>query len=682
MIFEVADLFCGAGGSSTGARLAIEQAGHTLELVAVNHWDRAIETHQRNHPRARHYCVNLDAAKPEEIVPSGHLHLLMASPECTHHSRARGSKPTSDQMRMSPWHVQRWCTVLDVDCLLIENVPEFVEWGPVDPRTQRPIKAKKRVYFEAWIQALWALGYAAEWRVINHADHGDATTRKRFFLIARKDGRPIRWPEATYSKDGGMDLFDQRPKWRPGREVINLRKPGPSLLRRKVSHTVNTRLRIGRGLMEFCGELGPLYLELLNLPRTRQAAANELIRNKNYRKADDSRKRAMEDALLAKVEKVYAIKSKRLQPVPFLVRQRDSTDSKGAPVPSASAPIDEPVPAITTIARLGLATPRVAPFVQGNRNNGTPQSLDEPIPTATGATGGGMHLVSPFVMAMGGGGEPRSVEEPIPTVVGKGGGAVTMPFLDAYYGKGTPSSIDEPLRTVTGSETHGLVTPSLVVPYGPKADARPVDEPLHTIPTKERLAVASFVLNRHQNDSIRNVDDPLPTVDGSGGGYLTQPFIHQYNGDPTEARRVQSLDEPLGTITAEGKRFAVCTPFLTPNFGEDNRGAGQMPRVHSLDEPLPVVTGRGAGNLTVPVIAGGSQDLDGVDPRELVWIDGDLWRMDIRYRMLENPELAAAMSFDALGAYDFCGTKAEVTKQIGNAVGVRTAAALVGAILL
>lgn len=737
MLIEVADLFCGAGGSSTGAALAIEEAGHELALWAVNHWDRAIETHTRNHPKALHFCVNLDAARPQEIVKSGRLDLLMASPECTGHSRARGGKPVSDQMRMSPWHIQRWCTVLDVDCVLVENVPEFVEWGPVcsfpaghaGPHREggrapagkdcgTPIPEKKRVYFEAWVQSMWALGYALEWRVLNAADFGDATTRRRFFLIARKDGKPIRWPEPTHSKDGSTGpagLFAPLKKWRPAREVINLSKPGPSLLRRKQQHSVNTRLRIGRGLMEFCGPLGLHYTNLLDLPRTREAAAKELSRKKPYRDASPEKKRALEDALLAKVKKVYATTPKRESPVPFLVRQRDSTDVEGAAVPSKSSTVDEPTPAITTVARiglatpvvvqtdqtggngayvrsadeplpavvtkqnLGLATPSIEPFVQGNREHNAARSMDEPIPTATSSTGGGMHVVSPFLMAMGGGGEPRSADEPVPTIVGKGGGSVTMPFLDAYYGKGTPRSVDEPIRTVTGTETHGLVTPALVVPYGPKADARPVDEPLHTIPTKERLAVASFVLNRHQNDGARDVDEPIPTVTGSGGGYLTQPFVHQYNGDPTESRRVHSLDDPLGTITAEGKRFAVVSPFLTPNFGEDNRGKGQSPRIRSWDDPVPTVTGRGAGNVVIPTIAGGSGECD---PRELVWIDDVLYRMDIHYRMLENPELAGAMSFDARGKYDFVGTKAEVTKQIGNAVPVRLAAALVGAIVL
>ena len=116
--YLVADLFCGAGGSSTGAQKAIESIGGTMNLVAINHWPVAVETHSRNHPQARHYVQNLETADPETIVPEGYLDLLMASPECRFFSRARGGKPTHEQGRMSPWIVQRWLTSINVRCLL------------------------------------------------------------------------------------------------------------------------------------------------------------------------------------------------------------------------------------------------------------------------------------------------------------------------------------------------------------------------------------------------------------------------------------------------------------------------------------------------------------------------------------------------------------------------------------
>ena len=177
----VADLFCGAGGSSSGARRGLASLGFQMNLVAVNHWNIAIETHSRNHPEARHYCQDVKAVKPAEIVPEGKLDLLMASPTCTYHSRARGGKPINDQGRMDSWAIVHWCTELRVRRLLVENVPEFVDWGPLDLRTGRPIKRRRGEYFRAWTAALQGAGFKLDWRVLNAADFGDATTRERFF---------------------------------------------------------------------------------------------------------------------------------------------------------------------------------------------------------------------------------------------------------------------------------------------------------------------------------------------------------------------------------------------------------------------------------------------------------------------------------------------------------------------
>jgi DNA (cytosine-5)-methyltransferase 1 len=121
----VADLLCGAGGSSTGCQRALAEMGLEMELVCLNHWPTAIETHRRNHPEARHYCQDISTVRPHLIVPEGYLDLLMASPSCTHHSVARGGKPTSDQQRSDPWHIITWLTELRVKRIIIENVWEF-----------------------------------------------------------------------------------------------------------------------------------------------------------------------------------------------------------------------------------------------------------------------------------------------------------------------------------------------------------------------------------------------------------------------------------------------------------------------------------------------------------------------------------------------------------------------------
>ena len=265
--YMVADLFCGAGGSSTGAEKAIAATGGRLDLVAVNHWPVAVETHQLNHPTARHYVQDLERADPEAIVPEGRLDLLMASPECRFYSRARGGKPVHDQGHMNPWIVLRWLTALNVRCALIENVPEFIDWGPLD-ENGRPDKSQKGLHFQAWFLTFHSLGYRAEWRMLNAADHGDATTRTRFFLMARKDRLPIRWPEPSHAK-GDTGMLPGRLPWRGAREIIDWDNLDRSLLEdpkyRKKPLSVKTRWRIARGLERFGGPLAPLYIRLLDL---------------------------------------------------------------------------------------------------------------------------------------------------------------------------------------------------------------------------------------------------------------------------------------------------------------------------------------------------------------------------------------------------------------------------------
>ena len=202
----VADLFCGAGGTSTGLRQACEHLGLKLNLLAVNHWDIAIQTHATNHPDAEHLCSTLDSVDPRKVVPSGRLDLLIASPECTHHSIARGGKPINDQSRASAWRIVEWCSQIRVDHVLIENVKEFQTWGPLGANGQ-PLKRQKGATYFAFLNALQSLGYTVEARVLNAADYGDATSRERLFIQARKGRKPIQWPQPTHGPAVERRLF-------------------------------------------------------------------------------------------------------------------------------------------------------------------------------------------------------------------------------------------------------------------------------------------------------------------------------------------------------------------------------------------------------------------------------------------------------------------------------------------
>lgn len=244
---RAADLFCGAGGTSTGLALACEDLGLKVDLLALDHWDVAIQTHEANHPWARHLCKSLHEVDPRRAIPGGRLDLLVASPECTHHSIARGGRPVSDQMRMSAWQIVDWLSALRVESVIVENVREFRDWGPIDSRG-RPLKSRKGEIYQAFLRAIESLGYRVEERLLNAADFGDPTTRIRLFIMARKGRKPIPWPQPTHYPTG---LLGER--WVPARQIIDWGIRGESIFTRKRPLSPNTLARIYAGLRKFGG---------------------------------------------------------------------------------------------------------------------------------------------------------------------------------------------------------------------------------------------------------------------------------------------------------------------------------------------------------------------------------------------------------------------------------------------
>ncbi len=424
---NAADLFCGAGGTSTGLLQAAKSLGYDVNLLAINHWNVAIATHSQNHPDADTRCESLDNVDPRKAVPGGVLDLLCASPECTHHSNARGGKPMSDQSRASAWHVLRWCEALDVRNVLIENVPEFQDWGPLD-KDNRPIKKQKGRIYRAFLSALRSLGYSVDARVLNAADYGDPTTRKRLFIMACK-GRKVRWPEPTHSKDGA-DLFGDRPKWKPAREIIDWNLKGESIFGRKRPLSPNTLKRIEAGLKRYTG-LAPFILQM-----DMGGRVQGLDQPMNTVTSADAR------ALVQ----------------PFLVEYHGSSYEGGERTRS----VDQPMPTIATSNQFGLAEPFVVMLNgtdPGSLETST-RSVDSPLPTVTGSPHFG--LAEPFIVPVNHGtGDTRthSVNAPMPTVTAFDALALAEPFLVQYYGTSDAASLADPLATVTGRDRFGLVEP-------------------------------------------------------------------------------------------------------------------------------------------------------------------------------------------------------------------------------
>lgn len=522
----VADLLCGAGGSSTGCARALAELGLEMELVCVNHWGVALETHKKNHPEARHYCEDIAAVRPHIIVPEGYLDLLMASPTCTHHSVARGGKPTSDQQRSDPWHIVTWLTELRVKRLIIENVWEFIGWGPVDPRTGKPVKSRKGEYFRAWIDTIRRLGFEPEWRKLNAADYGDATTRQRFILMARSDNKFVSWPTPTHHKKVENELFFPGVKpWRPARDIIDWNIKGKSIFNRKKPLASKTLARIYAGAVKF------------NWPEPFLV----ILRNHMAGQSVDS-----------PLPTIAANGTHIGLAQPIILSNHNSGAPRGANA--------DPLPTITTggagaAKREGCARPMLAQaFIisprQGKEGAGPrPRSAENPLPTIT-AGGSQVAVVEPFILSRHAEGAPRSLDEPTPTQVAKQSHVLISP----YYGSGsgeTCQSAENPLPTVTAKARFGMVVPVTNGNGGP--GPRSAEEPLPTMTTAKggEFAIVMPVTHHDNSDRIRAVEDPLPTVTGANRGELA--FITAQHGErPGQAPRVHDIEQPAPTIAATG----------------------------------------------------------------------------------------------------------------------------------
>lgn len=248
---NVIDMFCGGGGESTGIFDAAKQYDFKINMSAINHWERAIETHSANYPSAEHRCENVQHIEPNTLMASKNTDLLWASPGCQHFSTARGAKPRSESMRSPAWEVLRFAEELRPKRIIIENVPEFRTWGPLD-ENGKIIKECKGNTFNAFISGLKSLNYIVDYQILCAADYGAATSRRRLFIQAvRKDcAKKIIWPEKTNVKGGDLIL----PNWHTASEIIDWTIPCHLISERKKPLAAATMRRIEYGIREFWGE--------------------------------------------------------------------------------------------------------------------------------------------------------------------------------------------------------------------------------------------------------------------------------------------------------------------------------------------------------------------------------------------------------------------------------------------
>lgn len=379
-----ADLFCGGGGTSTGMIAAFEKRGVDYELVGVNHWDKAIETNRLNH-RGRYRRDGVERVSPRELVPGGRLHILWASPECTNHSRAKGGRPKDEQSRATAWDVLKWPQELFIDRIYIENVEEFLEWGPCD-ETGHPIAKKKGEIFRQYIRALKAFGYRVDYQVMNAADFGAPTCRRRLIIQAvRGRNQKIRWPEPTHAKVPG--LFGEKP-WRAAREIIDWNIRGTSIFERKKPLAANTLRRIYSGIAKHGGR----YADRFGV-----ALRREIVRSCKFSG------RCPFD-VLASLPPVAA----RAEAAPFITVMRGTSPAQDNASIRATG---------QTSAGARVRSAEEPMFVP-QHGGGTVKPVSHPLPTI--ATTGSISVVSPVLVKFyGREEEAHSVDKPLGSVTCK-----------------------------------------------------------------------------------------------------------------------------------------------------------------------------------------------------------------------------------------------------------------------
>ena len=425
------DLFCGAGGTSTGvenARYADEQCAKVI--ACVNHDANAIASHTANHPDALHFTEDIrtlelsplvsHVKRMKKIYPDA-LIVLWASLECTNFSKAKGGQPRDADSRTLAEHLFRYIEAIDPDYIQIENVEEFMSWGDMDEHGHPISKDKGRCY-EKWKRKVRKYGYDFDWRILNAADYGAYTTRKRFFGIFAKRGLPIVFPEPTHCKDGKSDMFGRLEKWKPVKEVLNFSDEGESIFCRKKPLAEKTLERIYAGLIKFvAGGKEAFIVKYNSMSRTGKYQAPSV---------DEPCPVVATQGRLA------------LAKVNFLSKQfSGQPDSKNISVEGPA----------------GTITCHHA-FVSAYYGNGHNHSVELPAPTVT--TKDRLALVNTcFLCSYNFKDKGKDINLPCPTLLTKDRLAlVNSVFIDNQYGTGKPTSIEQPVGTVTTVPKFNMVS--------------------------------------------------------------------------------------------------------------------------------------------------------------------------------------------------------------------------------
>ena len=681
IMFLYVDLFCGAGGTSTGVESASIRDLKIAKVVAcVNHDKNAIASHAANHPEARHYTEDIRTLDLTDLVE--HISLmrqlyknakvvLWISAECTSHSNAKGGTSRDADSRSLPGEMYRYIQTINPEIIQVENVKEFLDWGPLIIKVVRdknnaelycPLDIKrekkkrgqkqivhirptwlpdpkyKKMYYNRWINEIKSYGYNYDYKVLDAANYGAYTSRKRYFGIFSRDEKYIKFPKQTHSKEGKV-----LPKWKAVKDVLDFSEVGISIFGRKKNLSENTLKRIYSGLIKFV------------------AGGQEN----------------------------------------FLIKF-NSMSQKGKYVPPS---INNPCPTVAAQQHLAIANVR---FIQ-QRNSGNPESkiisVDQPARTIT-ATGGNQELVQAKFLSKYYSGHPESknisIYGPAHTIKCKDNHSlISCSFLAAYYGNGdNVSSVNSPSPTIRTKDTCQFVSPMFLCSHQYKDKAKDINKPAPSLLTKDRLSVVCprFIMNNYSGGGqTSDLNNPSPAIKTNPNQNIVYcRMIDQQYGQS----KPSSIDAPIGALTKNPKYNIIDAKWIM-NSNFNNAG-------HSIENPAPTIcAGRRHHYLMNPQYKSNGSSIndpcftliarmDKKPPHLISTIEGHsviliyekdsemtkkikefmaLYGIaDILMRMLLIPELKSIMGFPE--NYKLIGTQTEQKKYIGNAVEVNMAKAM------
>ena len=504
----IVDNFAGGGGASTGIEMA---TGYSVD-IAINHDPEAIKMHKANHPNTKHYCENVWAVDPVKACNGHPVGLAWFSPDCKHFSKAKGGKPKDKNIRGLAWVACRWAGLVRPRVIMLENVEEFKTWGPLN-RGHHPIKAKQGKTFEKFVQQLNDLGYIVEFKELIAADYGAPTMRKRFFMIARCDGKPIVWPEPTHAPADSEAVKAGLLKPYVGAYTqLDFSLPCPSIfdtseeikekygIRAVRPLAQKTMDRIARGFIKF----------VLNNPKPFIIQCN----HGGERRPNDIR------------EPMPTITGKHGYGIvePYMVQIGQTGFTK-----DRSKDVREPLTTIVSKNEHCLIEPTLAPYMGTNTTNHPGGNCKDPIHTIT--TGNQQCLISPTLIQYHSetskdGVRGQAIKDPIMTVDSSNRYGLVASFLHKYYDggyKGAGETVENPLPTVTAWDHNSVVTANLIQ------------------------------MNNHCDG--KDIRQPLPTITAGDGHFgEVRAFLIKYYGQGTG----QDIKDPLDTVTAQD-RFGLVT---------------------------------------------------------------------------------------------------------------------------